>query len=175
MRRIRGVLGVLAAVAVAACGQEIPGPAGPPGLQGPPGPRGEAADLAGKVVQLAGAQPITYTLVAAGRLEHGIIREQFNGLRSVAIQNGGRRVLLTFDGARNPTADHRAIVMTQPIGSTAPLLGTCANALDWPFTAHASIVGAEGFEISMTDKTGRRVSLDCADVWLEVIDFSKTS
>jgi len=167
--------GLLLAIAVSGCGQGSPGPAGPPGPQGPPGPRGEAAQLNGKAVQIAGAQPVTYTLIAAGRFEAGAVREQFNGLRSTAIQDGGRTALLTFDGARNPAADHRAIVMAQPIGATAPLLGTCPSAIDWPFTVHASIVGAEGFVITMTDKTGRKVSLECADVWLEVFELSRTS
>ena len=174
MSRVRGVVGLLATIAVAACGQASPGPAGPPGPQGPPGPRGDAAELAGKAIQLAGAQPVTYALIAAGRFETGAVRQQFNGLRGVGFQDGDRTALLTFDGARNPTADHRAIVMTQPIGATAPLLGTCPGA-EWPFTVHASIVGAEGFAITMTDKTGRRVSLACADVWLEVFEFSKTN
>lgn len=117
---------------------------------------------------------MTYTLIAAGRFESGAVREQFNGLRSVAIQDGGKSALVTFDGARNPATDHHAVVMTQDIGATPPLLGSCPGA-EWPFTVHSSIVGANGFVITMTDKTGRRVSLECANVWLEVFEFSKVN
>ena len=125
----------------------VQGPEGPQGPQGLQGPAGDPADLARSVVELPPNQPFRYFIVAAGIVGNAgsATGPVFNGLRVLSLAANGR-VVLTFDGYRQPNERGQLIVKAMPV-----FLPDQNTAL----VVHFEAFGRAEFALRITDGAGR--------------------